>query len=165
MRPPEGEPVTEPSSHRTSAPSPCGRRFDEELLSGYLDHALTQGERQRVRLHLEDCPACRAELQEMTALREAAMTTRFAMPSDDQWNEAPRGAGSLWSRRAGWLLVVVWIAAIAGFALWELATGPAALVEKLFVFAGLTGAALLFVSVLVDRLRTWPLDRYRRVPK
>jgi len=157
--------VPEPFATGGRPAASCGRRFDEELLSGYLDGALTQGERQRVRLHLEDCPACRAELAEMTDLREAAMSTRFALPADDQWNEAPRGAVSRLSRGTGWLLVVVWIVAVAGFALWELATGPASLVEKLLVFAGLSGAALLFVSVLVDRLRTWPVDRYRRVPK
>ena len=80
-------------SHRPASPlpAPCGRRFPEELLSGYLDRALTQGEEQRVRVHVEDCAACRTLLDELAALRETAMTTRFQIPPDDQWDdgEAP----------------------------------------------------------------------------
>lgn len=146
-------------------PSECGRRFPEELLSGYLDRALTQGERQRVRIHLEDCAACRAELAELAALRETAMTTEFVVPADDQWDERPRGSLSSVLRGGGWLLVVAWILAVAGYAAWEVATGPEGPLVKLFVFGGASGAALLFLSVLVDRLRALPIDRYRRVEK
>ena len=32
--------------------------FDEALISGYLDGELTQGDAQRVRVHLEDCAVC-----------------------------------------------------------------------------------------------------------
>ena len=149
----------------TTAPPPCGRRFHEELLSGYLDGALTQGDTQRVRLHLEDCPDCRARFQEMTDLREATMTTRFALPADDQWDETPRGVVSLWSRRLGWALVVTWAVGLACFLLWQIAAGPESLLEKTLVFGGILGVALLFISVLSDRLRAIPTDRYTNVHK
>lgn len=144
---------------------PCGRRFDEELLSGFLDRALTQGDEQRVRLHLEDCPECRTRLAEMTALREITMSTRFAFPADDQWDETPHGPVSLWSRRLGWALLGTWAAGLACFLLWQMASGPEGLLEKSLVFGGLLGAALLFISVLSDRLRAMPSDRYRNVFK
>ena len=145
--------------------APCGRRFAEELLSGYLDGALTQGDEQRVRLHVEDCAECRARVREMSELREVTMSTRFAVPTDDQWDERPRGTLSLWSRRLGWVLVVAWLLGITAFVLWEIAVGPQGLLEKTLVFGGLTGALLLFVSILVDRLRTLPGDRYRGVSR
>ncbi len=148
-----------------AVPAACGRRFPEELLSGYLDRALTQGEEQRVEVHLEDCAACRGLLAELTAMRETAMTTEFMVPADDQWDERPRGRLSLALRGGGWLLVVAWVLAVAGFAAWEVATSPAGPLVKLFVFGGATGAALLFFSVLIDRLRALPIDRYRRVQK
>jgi len=144
---------------------PCGRRFAEELLSGYLDGALTQGDEQRVRLHLEDCAECRARVEEMTQLREVIMTTRFQTPDDDQWDETPRGAASRLTRSAGWLLVAAWLACMTCFVLWEVATGPQGWFEKSLVFGGLLGLALLFVSVLLDRLRVMPGDRYRGVQK
>lgn len=145
--------------------APCGRRFAPELLSGYLDQALTQGDEQRVRLHLEDCPVCRAELAELTRLREVTMSTEFPVPPDDQWDETPRGAASRWSRRTGWLFVLVWAVGISAFVLYEIATGPDGLFEKVLVFGGIFGFALLFLSILLDRLRTLPGDRYREVKK
>ena len=104
--------------------APCGRRFSEELLSGYLDGALTQGEDQRVRLHLEDCAACRALYAELTTMRETTMKTRFVLPADDQWDERPRGSLSRLFRGTGWTLTVGWLVALALFAAWQLATGP-----------------------------------------
>jgi len=146
-------------------PAPCGRRFAEELLSGWLDGALTQGDEQRVRLHLEDCTECRARVREMSELREVTMSTRFEVPADDQWDERPRGAVSRWSRGLGWLLLIVWIAAVAGYAAWQVVTGPESLLEKTLFFGGASGVVLLFLSILVDRLRTLPGDRYRGVSK
>ena len=86
--------------------APCGRRFSEELLSGYLDGALTQGEDQRVRLHLEDCAACRALYAELRTMRETTMKTRFVLPADDQWDERPRSSLSRLFRGTGWTLTV-----------------------------------------------------------
>ena len=43
-------------------------QFDEALLSGYLDSELTQGDEQRVRLHLEGCAACKSEIEELRKL-------------------------------------------------------------------------------------------------
>lgn len=150
---------------RESTHPPCGRRFAEELLSGYLDGALTQGDEQRVRLHLEDCSECRARVEEMSQLREVIMTTRFQTPADDQWDETPRSVASRFTRSAGWLLAGVWLVGVTGFVLWGVATGPQGWFEKSLVFGGLLGLALLFVSVLLDRLRVMPGDRYRGVEK
>jgi anti-sigma factor RsiW len=145
--------------------APCGRRFSEELLSGYLDGALTQGEEQRVRLHLEDCPACRALYTELTTLRETTMKTRFVLPADDQWDERPRSSLSRLFRGTGWTLTVGWLVALALFTAWQLATGPESALEKLAIFGGVSAVAVLFLSVLIDRLRVLPGDRYRRVKK
>lgn len=145
--------------------APCGRRFPEELLSGYLDGALNQHDEQRVRLHLEDCEVCRAEIRELSDIREVTMSTRFPVPDDRQWSEAPRGAVSRWSRRLGWWLIILWAVAVTVYALWELAHSPEDLVVKTLVFGGLLGGAFLFVSILLDRLRALPGDRYRGVDK
>jgi len=152
-------------AERLTVHPPCGRRFAEELLSGYLDDALTQGDDQRVRLHLEDCPNCRAQVEEMSKLREVTMSTRFVEPRDDQWDERPRGTASRLSRGVGWLLVVAWLAIVAGFAAWQFATSPEALTLKTFVFAGVLGVVLLFLSVVIDRVKAMKTDRYRGIEK
>jgi anti-sigma factor RsiW len=143
----------------------CPTSFDGALISGYLDQELTQADDQRVRVHLEGCAHCSALLGELEGMREVAMTTRFENPTDDQWNEAPAGGASLAARGLGWIMAVVWIVAVTGFGLWHAATGPESLLEKLFVFGGISAVVLLFLSVLFDRLQRAKTDRYREVQK
>lgn len=143
----------------------CPHGFDQTLLSGFLDGELTQAAEQRVRIHLEDCIVCRQAYNELAKLREATMTTRLDEPRDLQWDERPRGLFSALSRGFGWLLVIVWAAGTTGYGLWQLATGPEDLAAKLIVFGGLLGLVLLFVSILVDRVRASRTDRYREVQR
>lgn len=143
----------------------CGRRFDEALLSGYLDGALTQQERQQVSLHLEACPRCRAELADLSSLRAAARGTAFALPADDEWGELPRTAGSRALRLGGWMLVLVWLAVVVGSGLVELMRAAVPAWERVAVAGVVAGLALLLLSVLLDRLRELRHDRYRRIQK
>ena len=146
-------------------PEPCGRSFDAALLSGWLDGALTQADEQRVRIHLEDCSRCREQVEQMRQLREVTMSTEFRVPPDDQWSEQPRTAASRLSLGTGWTIVIVWALALGAYGAWELWTSDEALVAKLLVFAGWTGFGLLFVGVLLDRLKARKTDRYREVEK
>ena len=143
----------------------CPQSFDEQLLSGHLDHELTQAEEQQVRIHLEDCETCRAMFGQLELMRKASMTTPFSTPDDEQWSEKPRTGASRLFRSTGWLLVIAWFAVSLGFAGWTFATEPGHPLVKLLVVSGLAGLALLFVSVLLDRLRSAKTDRYRRVQK
>jgi anti-sigma factor RsiW len=139
--------------------------FPEELLSGFLDHELTQADEQRVRLHLEGCPRCRGLLGELKTIREVAMTTKFDEPGPAEWGELPRGRASAAFRSLGWTVAIVWLAATAGYALWQLATSPEGMAERLLAFGGIAGVALLFVSVVIDRVRARRTDRYEGVQR
>jgi hypothetical protein len=143
----------------------CGRSFDGALLTGFVDGALTQADEQRVQIHLEDCAECRTAVEDLQENREVTMTSRFETPPDDSWDERPRGLLSGLSFGIGWLMILAWIAVMASFALWQIFTGPENLLVKLMVFGGLSGFALLLLSVLVDRLKVLPSDRYRGVKK
>ncbi|MEM7481535.1 MAG: zf-HC2 domain-containing protein [Acidobacteriota bacterium] len=145
--------------------APCGRSFAEEQLSGFIDKALSQADAQRVRLHLEDCADCRQDVETLRALRNAAASTEFVLPRDEQWNELPKTRPSRWLRTGGWTSLILWFLALTSFLTWQLATGPETLLEKLLVFGAVLGVILLFLSVLLDRLRHLPGDRYRRVHK
>jgi len=141
----------------------CTRSFDEELISGYLDRALPQAAAQRVRLHLEECPACRRQHDEMKALREAATSTRFQSPRETEWPELPATRPGRWSRSLGWTVLTAWLVVVAGYALWRfLAAGTDPL--GVFLVLGLPGAlVLLFASVALDRLEEIKTDRYRGI--
>ena len=98
-------------------------------------------------------------------MRKTAMGTEFRVPEDDQWDERSRGSASGLAFKAGWVLLVIWAVGIAGFALGEAWEGTATLTEKLLVFGGISGAALLVLSVVLDRLKARKTDRYRGVQK
>lgn len=144
-------------------PDNCGRTFDEALMSGYLDGALVQGDAQRVRLHLEDCAACRSLVDELTAMREATMSSVFESPRDLEWSEAPRSEASSLARILGWPIVSAWIALVVGYGLWQSWQETENLVEQLMLAGGVSGFGLLFLGVLLDRLKARKTDRYREV--
>ena len=146
-------------------PERCARTFDEAMLSGYVDRELTQGDEQRVRVHLEDCAACRTQVEDMQQLREVTMSSRFNVPVDDQWSEAPRGAASWLAFGLGWTFLIVWVSIVVGFALWQFWTSDEPIAGKLLAFAPVSGVALLFLSVLIDRLKAMRTDPYRTVQK
>ena len=138
--------------------------FDEALISGYLDGELTQTAAQRVRLHLEECTACRATADELAQLKEATMSSTFMIP-DDGWDETPRGGASHILRNAGLLVGVAWIAGLVMWLIWELAQDPEALIGLLLVGGFLISAGLILASVLIDRRRAMKNDKYTKVQK
>jgi len=153
------------SHGRRRLPEDCGRTFDEALLSGYVDKMLTQGDEQRVRVHVEDCAACRALVEEIARLKEVTMSSGFKMPADEQWSETPRGGLSRWAFGAGWGFLLLWAAVVAGRALWAFWTSDEGVTGRVLAFAAGSGVILLFLSVLVDRLKVLKTDRYRGVQK
>jgi anti-sigma factor RsiW len=142
-----------------------GTSFDPILLSGYLDGELTQAEEQRVRLRLEDDPEARELVAEMSRIREAAQATRLVVPRDEEWSEKPLGASSRWFRRVGWTLLLGWAVALTALAVWGLFASAEPWWEKTLTVTLIAGPVLLFLSVLLDRLRVMKHDRYRRVEK
>lgn len=137
--------------------------FDEELLSGYLDGTLSHRETQRVRLLIESNQEAKRVFREMRALRESALSTRFLPPDDEAWPELPATRVSRASRSLGWLLICSWLAVVTVLALWRFLSQTGDPLE-IFLVLGLPGGfVLLFVSVLLDRLRSLPNDRYRNV--
>jgi anti-sigma factor RsiW len=141
----------------------CSRTFDDALLSGYVDQALTQADSQRVRLHLEDCDTCRATVDDLTNIRETTMQTSFDVPPADQWSEAPSSRASGLSRGLGWTIVSAWLLGLAGFAAWQLFTSEEPFFAKLLIFGGWTGVSLLLLGVALDRLKAMKTDPYREV--
>jgi len=143
----------------------CQRGFDEALLSGHLDGALTQAETQRVRLHLEGCAACRELLEQLSAIREAARGTELPLPASEDWPEAPRGRTSGLARGLGWMLAVVFLLGVAAAGTIHFLASSEPTWEKALAFGGLGGLGLLLLSVLLDRLHELGGDRYQRVKR
>ena len=93
------------------------------------------------------------------------MSTEFSKPDDSQWDERPRGGASLLARGVGWIFFFDDTTTTEIYTLWQFWQGSANLMERLLVFGGLSAVALLFISVLLDRISSARTDPYREVEK
>lgn len=138
----------------------------EVLLSGYIDNELTQQQRQAVENHLESCPACRDVVEELRRLQRETAKISIEHPSGREWEQVEKHLFQTASRSLGWMILIVWSIVTAGYALFQFALSPGEpFIEKILVFGLFMGLGLLFLSVLMERLRESRTDRYKGVLK
>lgn len=136
-----------------------------EMLSGFIDGELTQQDRQRVQVHIEDCGQCRTDLEELEAMRRAIGKARLSDLAQDKWRETMDDTTVKASRGIGWLLVLGGALLAIGVAVIEIVTSTSTmtLVEKLIVGGVYGGMLLIFISVLRQRLIERKTDKYKDV--
>ena len=135
-----------------------------ELLSGYVDGELTQQERQRIEIHLGNCSECTLSLQELRALQERVGSAQLSEFGQDVWREKMDDTAVKVSRGVGWLLLIGFALAGAGFVIYEFVSSSSrTLTEKLLVGGIYLGLALLFFSVVRQRLIERKTDKYKDV--
>lgn len=135
-----------------------------EQLSGYLDGELTQQERQRVDLHLAECPDCAGMLDELEALRHRMGQSGLSRKYEDDWREEMGDVGVKLSRGIGWVLFIGAVVIIGGFVVVQFLTDPGISGFWKFIFGGFyIGLLGLFVSVLRQRLIERKTDKYKDV--
>ena len=135
-----------------------------EMISGYLDGELSQGDRQRVELHVESCPRCRTTYEELAELRQAVGQLSFGEMSSAEWSKMMNDLTVRTSRRLGWLLHILGAVIVLVYAAYEFAvddTVPALI--KAGVAGLVVGLVLLFISVLRQRMLARQTDRYKDV--
>lgn len=139
--------------------------IDQSLISGYLDGELTQADRQRVSLHLEDCDRCRRTAADIEQLTGATMTSQFKIPNDTQWDERPQTGVSRLLLRLVWAAAGLWAIGLVALVVAE-ARGTAGEGLQLAVTFGLWGVfGVVLLAALADRLRHRRNDPYRSVDK
>ena len=136
-----------------------------EMLSGFIDGELTQQDRQRVQVHIEDCGQCRTDLEELEAMRRAIGRAHLSDLAQDKWRETMDDTTVKASRGIGWLLVLGGALLAIGVAVIEIVTSASTmtLVEKLIVGGVYGGMLLIFISVLRQRLIERKTDKYQDV--
>ena len=143
------------------------RMIDEhvgELLSGYIDGELTQQDRQRVEIHCDDCETCAKQRDELIALRSDMGKANLSEIGEDIWRERMNDATVTTSRGIGWFLFGGGILAATGFGLFAFVfSAQVSVTEKLLIGAIYGGLALLFISVLRQRLIERKTDKYKDV--
>lgn len=140
----------------------------KDLLMGYLDDELNDEQRRRFEDHLSGCPECAGELEEFKRLKAITDEVTLVEPEERIWQDYWGGIYNRIERGVGW--VVFSVAAIlltiyGGFrAIEEIIRDPAVeLIFKAGLLALVAGLAILFVSVLRERIYFWKRDRYKDV--
>jgi predicted anti-sigma-YlaC factor YlaD len=140
----------------------------KDFMMGYLDNELDAEQRRTFEAHLAGCSDCRKEIEEFTKLKQITDDVTLVEPEDRLWqqywgrlyNRIERGIGWVIFSLAGILLIIY-----GGFtAIEKLISDPTvSVLLKVGLLALLVGLAVLFVSVLRERIYFWSKDRYRDV--
>ena len=135
-----------------------------EWLSGYIDGELTQQQRQRVEIHCSDCSDCEMELNELRTLRRDVSNVRLSEYGEDVWRENMDDGTVTVTRGIGWLLFLGTLLVCGAIGIYAFVFASSmSIFEKLLIGTGYCGLALLFISVLRQRLIERKTDKYKDV--
>jgi predicted anti-sigma-YlaC factor YlaD len=138
------------------------------MMMGYLDNELSDEQRNRFEEHLAGCPECAGELKEFQKLKAITDEVALVEPEDRIWQDYWNGIYNRIERSIGWIIfsvAAILLAIYGGFKLIEEIVTDAAvgMLLKLGLLVLIVGLAILFVSVLRERLYFWQKDRYKDV--
>lgn len=139
-----------------------------DLLMGYLDKELTDEQRRQFEEHLAGCSECRGELEQFKKLKAITDEVTLAEPEDRLWQDYWGGVYNRIERGIGWIVfsvAAILLTIYGGFKMIEeIVEDPQiGMLLKAGLLALILGLAVLFVSVLRERIFFWSKDRYRNV--
>lgn len=138
-----------------------------DLLSGYVDHELTQQQSQRVRVHLESCEACRRLHDDLRNMKGQLRQLSWPISDEEMLDKLEKDLFAGGARNLGWILLAIGalFAVVAGTVAFFmfLATPDVPILVKLFNALLVLGGGALFVSVVRERMMTYKKDKYRNV--
>ncbi len=140
----------------------------KDLMMGYLDNELSDEQRQRFEEHLAGCGECAGELEEFKKLKAITDEVTLVEPEDRMWQEYWGSIYNRIERSIGWIILSIagiLLVIYCGFkAIEKMIKNPdVEMILKLGLLALIAGTAILFVSVLRERLYFWKKDRYKDV--
>ena len=150
----------------------------EALLSGYLDGELTQGDRQRVEIIMEDCENCAQTFEEMKKLRGEIGGIEYEHMTEAERIKLSEDSVTKAGENIGQMLVIGGLVLVYGVGAYVLCvdiitdaefgrTGDVDDKVPLFLRIGLPaliiGLGILFTTVLIQRIKTSKTDPYNDV--
>ena len=140
----------------------------KNLMMGYLDEELTAEQKHRFEEHLAACKQCSTQLQEFRQLKAITDQVTLVEPEDRLWQQYWDGIYNRIERGIGWIIfsvAAILLTIYGGFkAIEALIKDPTVgMLLKAGLLTLLVGLAILFVSVLRERIFFWSKDRYKDV--
>ena len=132
-------------------------------MSGYLDGELAEADKTRLDKHLASCAACRKEFEKMKRLISAATGLRVQPPPEEVWDTFLEGVYNRVERKTGWLVTIVGVVALTVYGVYLFVSEPwGSALGKLLIAAPIVGLAIVFVSILRERMFVAKTDRYSK---
>lgn len=138
---------------------------DQLLAMAYADDQLAEPARLDFERRLAQEPALRHAVSQLKELELLARAAAPKEPMDHEWDALARDPLQRGALGLGWLLLGLGLLGGCAFGLWKLFDSDMPRGPKLGCFALILGVALLFGATLRARLRTWPLDPYRKIKR
>jgi predicted anti-sigma-YlaC factor YlaD len=140
----------------------------KDMMMAYLDNELDDEQKQAFEQHLLSCPDCSKELQEFKKLKQITDSVAFVEPEDRIWQRYWGNVYNRIERNVGWIIfsvAAILLIIYGGFKIIEevIKDQTVGLLLKVSLLAFIAGLAILFVSVLRERLYFWRRDRYKDV--
>ena len=135
------------------------------LLMGLMDGELTPEESVTINDHLRRCARCRDEYEELREAAGKVAAISFREPQDEVLRTLWKSPYSRFTRNAGLVLVLAgWLTLIV-YAGYEFLRQGEIDVPSVAGAAVWVGVAILVLSVVRERLRTYKTDPYREVER
>ena len=140
----------------------------KDFMMGYLDNELDDAQRRAFEAHLASCSDCRKEIEEFTKLKQITDDVTLVEPEDRLWQQYWGGLYNRIERGVGWMVFSVagiLLLIYGGFTAIEnvIMDPTVSALLKVGLLALLVGLAILFVSVVRERIYFWSRDRYKEV--
>ncbi len=142
----------------------------KELISSYYDGELDEENKRTLKRHLEECPECRKEFEEMGKLEEAMSKMELKEPPKEIWQIYWTSVYNRLERRIGWILLSIGAIILLFFGGYKAVEGiihdsATPLLLKVGILASMAGIVVLLVSLLRERLFVRKRERYKEVEK
>jgi anti-sigma factor RsiW len=136
--------------------------------SAYLDDELGPAERRAFEEELNHSPELVEEVEAMRRMKRVMSGIRLKELPDEAWDDYRARTYNRLERRVGWILLSIGAMVLVGYGLYQLVVFLIADEElawwiRAAIGAVCVGLAVLFVSVVRERLFVWKRDPYREV--
>jgi len=140
------------------------------LLMSAIDGELSPEQRRDFENYLQRYPECRREWEYYTHLKEVTRAMKFKNPPEEVWDRYWMNIYPRIERGVGWIVFSIGcmiLLTYGGFKAIEslIADPQVAWIVKMGLLAALGGFAVVFVSVVREKLFTRKADKYREVQR
>ena len=136
------------------------------LISGLIDNELTPEERREVVEHLGRCEWCRQEQQRLIGADQKLQYLSFEEPDEAVYKKFWFNPVTRLMRFSALFLFIGGWVCLSGYAVYEFISNPnEPFVPKIGTAGMIIGGVLLFLVVLINRIRTYSNDPYKEVKR